>query len=92
MTCAGALGCSSPAPTGSARRSSLSLSQIAARVDQHLGVSKLMCEGILASDVQLIHGEDRVGEIAGRSYQSHDRIRRSACRVLTPTFISTLSV
>jgi DNA repair ATPase RecN len=58
------IGLLSPAPTGSAKRSSLSPPQIAARADQHLGVSKLTREGIAASDVQLIHGEDRVGEIA----------------------------
>jgi DNA repair protein RecN (Recombination protein N) len=40
------------------------LPQIAARADQHLVVSKEARGGIATSDVQLIHGEDRVGEIA----------------------------
>ncbi|HUR95716.1 MAG TPA: DNA repair protein RecN [Gemmatimonadales bacterium] len=39
------------------------LPQIAARADQHLVVSKEARGGIATSDVQLIHGEDRVGEI-----------------------------
>ena len=40
------------------------LPQIAARADQHLVVSKEARAGIATSDVQLIHGEDRVGELA----------------------------
>jgi DNA repair protein RecN (Recombination protein N) len=40
------------------------LPQIAARADQHLVVSKEARGGIATSDVQAIHGEDRVGEIA----------------------------
>ncbi len=40
------------------------LPQIAARADQHLVVSKQPRGGIATSDVQLIHGEDRVHEIA----------------------------
>jgi DNA repair protein RecN (Recombination protein N) len=40
------------------------LPQIAARADQHLVVSKEARGGIATSDVQVIHGEDRVGEIA----------------------------
>src|SRR5215218_5474353 len=40
------------------------LPQIAARADQHLVVSKEARGGIATSDVQLIHGEDRVGELA----------------------------
>jgi DNA repair protein RecN (Recombination protein N) len=40
------------------------LPQIAARADQHLVVSKEARGGIATSDVQLLHGEDRVGEIA----------------------------
>ena len=40
------------------------LPQIAARADQHLVVSKEARGGIATSEVQLIHGEDRVGEIA----------------------------
>ena len=40
------------------------LPQIAARADQHLVVSKQPRGGIATSDVQLMHGEDRVGELA----------------------------
>jgi DNA repair protein RecN (Recombination protein N) len=40
------------------------LPQIAARADQHLVVSKEARDGIATSDVLLIHGEDRVNEIA----------------------------
>jgi DNA repair protein RecN (Recombination protein N) len=40
------------------------LPQIAARADRHLVVSKEARAGIATSDVQVIHGEDRVGEIA----------------------------
>jgi DNA repair protein RecN (Recombination protein N) len=40
------------------------LPQIAARADQHLVVSKQPRGGIATSDVQLIHGEDRIVEIA----------------------------
>lgn len=40
------------------------LPPIAARADRHLVVSKEARGGIATSDVQSIHGEDRVGEIA----------------------------
>jgi DNA repair protein RecN (Recombination protein N) len=40
------------------------LPQIAARADRHLVVSKEARGGIATSDVQVIHGEDRVGEVA----------------------------
>jgi DNA repair protein RecN (Recombination protein N) len=40
------------------------LPQIAARADRHLVVSKEARGGIATSDVQVIHGEDRVTEIA----------------------------
>ena len=40
------------------------LPQIASRADRHLVVSKEARGGMATSDVQLIHGEDRVGEIA----------------------------
>jgi DNA repair protein RecN (Recombination protein N) len=40
------------------------LPQIAARADQHLVVSKEARGGIATSEVQLIHGEDRVIEVA----------------------------
>jgi DNA repair protein RecN (Recombination protein N) len=40
------------------------LPQIAARADSHLVVSKEAKRGIATSDVQVLHGEDRVNEIA----------------------------
>jgi DNA repair protein RecN (Recombination protein N) len=40
------------------------LPQIAARADSHLVVSKEARRGIATSDVQILHGEDRVNEIA----------------------------
>jgi DNA repair protein RecN (Recombination protein N) len=40
------------------------LPQIAARADRHLVVSKEARDGLATSDVQAIHGEDRVAEIA----------------------------
>jgi DNA repair protein RecN (Recombination protein N) len=40
------------------------LPQIAARADQHLVVSKVARRGIATSDVQALHGEDRISEIA----------------------------
>ncbi len=40
------------------------LPQIASRADHHLVVSKEARRGIATSDVQLIHGEDRIGELA----------------------------
>jgi DNA repair protein RecN (Recombination protein N) len=40
------------------------LPQIAARADRHLVVSKEARRGIATSDVQTLHGEDRVSEIA----------------------------
>ncbi len=40
------------------------LPQIAARADGHLVVSKRARAGIATSDVQVLHGEDRVNEIA----------------------------
>jgi DNA repair protein RecN (Recombination protein N) len=40
------------------------LPQIAARAERHLVVSKAARKGIATSDVQVIHGEDRVTELA----------------------------
>ena len=40
------------------------LPQIAARADNHLAVSKAARRGVATSDVQVLHGEDRVNEIA----------------------------
>jgi DNA repair protein RecN (Recombination protein N) len=40
------------------------LPQIAARADSHLAVSKEAKRGVATSDVQVLHGEDRINEIA----------------------------
>jgi DNA repair protein RecN (Recombination protein N) len=40
------------------------LPQIAARAELHLVVSKAAKQGVATSDVQRIHGEDRVTELA----------------------------
>jgi DNA repair protein RecN (Recombination protein N) len=40
------------------------LPQIAARADSHLAVSKEARGGVATSDVQVLHGEDRINEIA----------------------------
>jgi DNA repair protein RecN (Recombination protein N) len=40
------------------------LPQIAARADSHLAVSKAARRGVATSDVQVLHGEDRINEIA----------------------------
>jgi DNA repair protein RecN (Recombination protein N) len=40
------------------------LPQIASRAERHLVVSKAPRRGIATSDVQQIHGEDRITEIA----------------------------
>lgn len=40
------------------------LPQIAARADRHLGVAKRSKGGVATSDVSIIHGEDRIAEIA----------------------------
>jgi DNA repair protein RecN (Recombination protein N) len=59
------------------------LPQIAARADRHLFVSKQARGGIATSDVQPIHGEDRVGEIARMLGDSEgDAARRHAQALL----------
>ncbi|HEV2290662.1 MAG TPA: hypothetical protein VGR60_02345, partial [Gemmatimonadales bacterium] len=40
------------------------LPQIAARSDRHLVVSKAAKGGIATSDIEVIHGEDRITELA----------------------------
>ncbi|MCD2496614.1 DNA repair protein RecN, partial [Staphylococcus aureus] len=40
------------------------LPQIAARADRHLAVAKRAKGGLATSDVTLLHGEDRVVELA----------------------------
>jgi DNA repair protein RecN (Recombination protein N) len=58
------------------------LPQIAARADQHLVVSKEARGGIATSDVQLIHGEDRVGEIARMLGDTEDDAARRHAQAL----------
>jgi DNA repair protein RecN (Recombination protein N) len=59
------------------------LPQIAARADQHLVVSKQPRGGIATSDVQIIHGEDRVAEIARMLGDTEgDAARRHAVAML----------
>ncbi|MEP6573034.1 MAG: DNA repair protein RecN [Gemmatimonadota bacterium] len=59
------------------------LPQIAARADRHLMVSKQARGGIATSDVQQIHGEDRVMELARMlGDESGDTARRHAQALL----------
>jgi DNA repair protein RecN (Recombination protein N) len=59
------------------------LPQIAARADRHLMVSKQARGGIATSDVQQIHGEDRVTELARMlGDESGDTARRHAQALL----------
>jgi DNA repair protein RecN (Recombination protein N) len=59
------------------------LPQIAARADSHLAVSKEARRGIATSDVQVLHGEDRVNEIARMLGDSEgDAARRHAQAML----------
>ena len=63
------------------------LPQIAARADSHLAVSKRARGGIATSDVQVLHGEDRINEIARMLGDSEgDAARRHAQALLrSPT-------
>lgn len=59
------------------------LPQIAARADRHLVVRKQTRGGIATSDVEVIHGEDRVIEIARMlGSADHDAARRLATSLL----------
>ncbi|HEX7336651.1 MAG TPA: DNA repair protein RecN [Gemmatimonadales bacterium] len=59
------------------------LPQIAARADSHLVVSKRARAGIATSDVQVLHGEDRINEIARMLGDSEgDAARRHAQALL----------
>jgi DNA repair protein RecN (Recombination protein N) len=59
------------------------LPQIAARADSHLAVSKRPRGGIATSDVQVLHGEDRINEIARMLGDSEgDAARRHAQALL----------
>ncbi len=59
------------------------LPQIAARADHHLVVSKEARRGVATSDVETIHGEDRVGEIARMLGDAESAVaRRHAAELL----------
>jgi DNA repair protein RecN (Recombination protein N) len=65
------------------------LPQIAARADHHLVVSKEARRGIATSDVQILHGEDRVNEIARMLGDSEgEAARRHAQAMLHPPVTS----
>jgi len=62
------------------------LPQIAARADRHLVVSKEARRGIATSDAQVIHGEDRVNELARMLGDPEgDTARRHAQALLNPS-------
>lgn len=58
------------------------LPQIAARAERHLVVSKAAKRGIATSDVQQIHGEDRVTEIARMLGDAEGATAREHAKVL----------
>ncbi|HWN20100.1 MAG TPA: DNA repair protein RecN [Gemmatimonadales bacterium] len=65
------------------------LPQIAARADGHLVVSKQARAGIATSDVQVLHGEDRVNEIARMLGDTEgDAARRHAQALLRTPAVS----
>ncbi len=62
------------------------LPQIAARADRHLVVSKTAKGGLATSDVEWIHGEDRVAELARMlGDPDAETARRHALTMLNPT-------
>ena len=62
------------------------LPQIAARADRHLVVSKQARQGIATSDVEVIHGEDRITELARMLGDADaDTARRHAQAMLEST-------
>jgi DNA repair protein RecN (Recombination protein N) len=66
------------------------LPQIAARADQHLVVSKQARRGIATSDVQVLHGEDRVNELARMLGDAEgDTARRHAQAMLRRDRVTT---
>jgi DNA repair protein RecN (Recombination protein N) len=58
------------------------LPQIAARADSHLVVSKEARRGIATSDVQVLHGEDRINEIARMLGNAEDDAARRHAHAL----------
>jgi DNA repair protein RecN (Recombination protein N) len=65
------------------------LPQIAARADSHLVVSKEARRGIATSDVQVLHGEDRINEIARMlGDPESDAARRHAQQLLRRPAVS----
>jgi DNA repair protein RecN (Recombination protein N) len=66
------------------------LPQIAARADNHLVVSKEARRGIATSDVQVLHGEDRINEIARMLGDAEgDAARRHAQAMLRKERVTT---
>jgi len=66
------------------------LPQIAARADNHLVVSKQARRGIATSDVQVLHGEDRINEIARMLGDTEgDAARRHAQAMLRRERVTT---
>jgi DNA repair protein RecN (Recombination protein N) len=66
------------------------LPQIAARADNHLVVSKQARRGIATSDVQVLHGEDRINEIARMLGDAEgDAARRHAQAMLRQERVTT---
>jgi DNA repair protein RecN (Recombination protein N) len=58
------------------------LPQIAARADSHLVVSKVARRGLATSDVQVLHGEDRINEIARMLGSAEDDAARRHAQAL----------
>ncbi|HET6798123.1 MAG TPA: DNA repair protein RecN [Gemmatimonadales bacterium] len=58
------------------------LPQIAARADSHLVVSKVARRGLATSDVQALHGEDRINEIARMLGNAEDDAARRHAQAL----------
>ena len=58
------------------------LPQIAARADSHLVVSKVARRGLATSDVQVLHGEDRINEIARMLGNAEDDAARRHAQAL----------
>ena len=67
------------------------LPQIAARADSHLVVSKEAKRGIATSDVQVLHGEDRVNEIARMLGDSEGDAARRHAQAMLRTPAATLA-
>ncbi len=61
------------------------LPQIAARADRHLRIAKATRRGLATSDVAVLHGEDRIEELARMLGDADgDAARRLAQALLSP--------